>query len=135
MECRPQAKLGFPATVAQMTHEIVAADRADAAVKISLEGMTAGYMVQLTEITSAMVQAGFYSDASEIAKARVLGLGSGLWSGSGSGCGLGFGLRRCRRPKPDLLLPAWDGVVGMSTMGDWVQRSILTGTKSRDFAC
>ncbi len=68
MESRPQAKLGFPATVAGMTHEMVAADRADAAVKISLEGMTAGYMVELTEITNAMVQAGFYSDASEIAK-------------------------------------------------------------------
>ena len=73
----PQAKLGFPATVAGMTHEIVAADRADAAVKISLEGMTAGYMVELTEITNAMVQAGFYSDASEIAKARGLAYGLG----------------------------------------------------------
>ena len=65
---RAQAKLGFPATVAGMTHEIVAADRADAAVKISLEGMTAGYMVELTEITNAMVTAGYYSDANEIAK-------------------------------------------------------------------
>ena len=51
-----------------MTHEIVAADRADAAVKISLEGMTAGYMLELTQITNEMVAAGYYNDASEIAK-------------------------------------------------------------------
>ena len=53
-----------------MTHEIVAADRADAAVKISMEGMTAGYMVELTQITNEMLAAGYYSDANEIAKVQ-----------------------------------------------------------------
>ena len=97
----PQAKLGFPATVAQMTHEIVAADRADAAVKISLEGMTAGYMVELTEITNAMVQAGFYSDANEIAKVPAKSLTQG--QRSELSCKRGCRERSCAtQPRPRL---------------------------------
>ncbi len=63
-----------------MTHEIVAADRADAAVKISLEGMTAGYMLELTQITNEMVAAGFYNDASEIARVHPRIQPLHLWS-------------------------------------------------------
>jgi len=63
------AKLGFPGLVAAMSHEVVQADRPDAVVKISLEGMSAGYITELTAVTTELAQQGNYEDAKRIAQA------------------------------------------------------------------